>query len=157
MVIPRHMVLAGYYGFALSVCPSVHLSYVRPSVISFSDDNLSECKWFFTTLYVHWYWRDLVWDCLWANFVSFWQSYLPATCLMFFSGRYHELISKDFTKLGVWIDIVEIWFWIANWQLFSIFELSAQDTSIISFPDDKLSKYQWIFTKLGLCIAIPEI
>ena len=26
-----------------------------------------------------------------------------------------------------------------------------------SFPDDKLSKHQWIFTKLGLCIDIVEI
>ena len=27
----------------------------------------------------------------------------------------------------------------------------------ISFPDDNLSKYQWIFTKLGMCIDIVEI
>ena len=26
-----------------------------------------------------------------------------------------------------------------------------------SFPDDNLSKHQWIFTKLGLCIDIVEI
>ena len=26
-----------------------------------------------------------------------------------------------------------------------------------SFPDDNLSKHQWIFTKLGLCIVIVEI
>ena len=26
-----------------------------------------------------------------------------------------------------------------------------------SFPDDNLSKYQWIFTKLGMCIDIVEI
>ena len=26
-----------------------------------------------------------------------------------------------------------------------------------SFPDDNLSKYQWIFTKLGVCIDIVEI
>ena len=26
-----------------------------------------------------------------------------------------------------------------------------------SFPDDNLSKHQWIFTKLGLCIGIVEI
>ena len=24
------------------------------------------------------------------------------------------------------------------------------------FPDDNLSKYQWIFTKLGMCIDIVE-
>ena len=26
-----------------------------------------------------------------------------------------------------------------------------------SFPDDKLSRRQWIFTKLGMCIDIVEI
>ena len=36
-------------------------------------------------------------------------------------------------------------------------ELSARDTSIFSFPDDNLSEYQWIFTKLGICIDIVEI
>ena len=28
---------------------------------------------------------------------------------------------------------------------------------IFSFPDDNLSKYKWIFTKLGVCIVIVEI
>ena len=36
-------------------------------------------------------------------------------------------------------------------------ELSARDTPIFSFPDDNFSKHQWIFTKLGMCIAIVEI
>ena len=36
-------------------------------------------------------------------------------------------------------------------------ELSAQDTHIFSFPDDNLSKYQWILTKLGTCIDIKEV
>ena len=36
-------------------------------------------------------------------------------------------------------------------------ELSARDTPIFSFSDDKLSKHQWIFTKLGMCIDIMEI
>ena len=36
-------------------------------------------------------------------------------------------------------------------------ELSARDTPIFSFPDDNLSKYQWIFTKLGMCIDIVKI
>ena len=36
-------------------------------------------------------------------------------------------------------------------------ELSARDTPIFSFPDDNLSKHQWIFTKLGMCIDILEI
>ena len=36
-------------------------------------------------------------------------------------------------------------------------ELSAGDMSVFSFPDDNVSKYQWIFTKLAKCIDIVEI
>ena len=36
-------------------------------------------------------------------------------------------------------------------------EFSAHDTSIFSFPDDNFSKYQWIFTNLGICIDIVQI
>ena len=40
------------------------------------------------------------------------------------------------------IDIVELWFGIANGQISSIFwtELSARDTPIFSFPEYNLSK-----------------
>ena len=36
-------------------------------------------------------------------------------------------------------------------------EVSASDTSEFSFLDDNLSKYQWLFTKLGVCINIVDI
>ena len=36
-------------------------------------------------------------------------------------------------------------------------ELSVQDTSIFSFPDDNLSKCQGILPKLGTCIDMKEI
>ena len=36
-------------------------------------------------------------------------------------------------------------------------DLSSRPTSVISFPDDNLSKYQWIFTKLSMSIDIVEI
>ena len=36
-------------------------------------------------------------------------------------------------------------------------ELSARHMSIFSFPDDDLSKCQWIFTKLRICIDIVEL
>ena len=63
-----------------------------------------------------------------------------------------------FTKLGVCIDIVKIWFGIANGQISSNFdELSAGDTFIFLFPDNILSKYQGVLTKLGTCINIQEI
>ena len=35
-------------------------------------------------------------------------------------------------------------------------ELSVLDTSLFSFQDDNFSNYQWIFTKLGVCIDIVE-
>ena len=38
-----------------------------------------------------------------------------------------------FTKLGLCIDIVELWFEIAKKQISSIFELSAYDTSGFCF------------------------
>ena len=46
---------------------------------------------------------------------------------------------KIFAKLGMCIDIVEIWFGIANGQILSILiELSAQDMHIFLFPENNL-------------------
>ena len=39
------MIVAGFYGLMLVICPLVHLS-----VFSVSDDNLSEYQWIFTKL-----------------------------------------------------------------------------------------------------------
>ena len=39
----------------------------------------------------------------------------------------------------------------------SVLHLSVPLSVRVSFPDDNLSKYQWIFTKLGLSIDIVEI
>ena len=36
-------------------------------------------------------------------------------------------------------------------------ELSIPDMPIFSFPDDNLSKHQWVFTKLGMCSDIVEV
>ena len=75
-----------------------------------------------------------------------------------FSDDNFSKYQQIFTKLGICIDIVEIWFRFANGQISSIFdELPARDMSIFSFPDDNISKYQWNFIKLGLCIDIVEI
>ena len=75
-----------------------------------------------------------------------------------------------FIKLGMCIDIVEICFGVANVQISSIFISHHKivvgyygltlavpvsvHLSVFSFPDDNLSKCQWIFTKLGVCIDI---
>ena len=55
LFIPRHTIVAGYYGFTLDLRVSVGPS-VRPSVrcmsvrFSFPDDNLSKHQWIFTKL-----------------------------------------------------------------------------------------------------------
>ena len=47
-----------------------------------------------------------------------------------------------------------LWFYIGRLSVhWSYTRLSIR----ISFPDDNLSKHQWIFTKLGMCIDIVEI
>ena len=48
------------------------------------------------------------------------------------------------------INIVEIWFGIANGQI-------SSNTPIFWFPDDNLSKSQGILTKLGTCIDMKAI
>ena len=63
------------------------------------------------------------------------------------------MIINGFSPNGLCIDIVEIWFEIADQFLT---ELSASAT-LISFQDNNLSKSQWIFTKLEMCIDIVEI
>ena len=63
-----------------------------------------------------------------------------------------------FTKLCMCIDIVEIWFGIANEQISSNFYSYLPETSpCFRFPDDNLSKCQGILTKLGTCIDMKEI
>ena len=49
-----------------------------------------------------------------------------------------------------------LWWLMGNFCPFFT-ELSAGDMSIFSFLDDNFSKYQWILTKLGMCINIMEI
>ena len=50
------------------------------------------------------------------------------------------------------IDIVEIWFWIANVQTILIFDKGVCLPHVrISFADNNLSKYKWIFAKFGMC------
>ena len=62
---------------------------------------------------------------------------------------------SDFTKFGVCIDIVEILVGIVDGQILSLFDkLSARDMSLFSLQDDNFSKYQWIFTRLDICIAL---
>ena len=64
---------------------------------------------------------------------------------------YHRI----FTKVGMCIDIVEIWIEIANGQISSIFDRFICSRHVhIFFLDIDLSKFQWIYTKLGTCMCI---
>ena len=63
------------------------------------------------------------------------------------------------TKLGTCIEIVKIWFGIANGQILSVFDNEVcLPLSVVSFPDDNWSKYllsmDFHHTKLGMCILI---
>ena len=59
-----------------------------------------------------------------------------------------------FTKLGMCINIVEIWFGIANGQILSNFDGVICQRHAHSL---KLSKCRRILTKLGTCIDIKEV
>ena len=64
----------------------------------------------------------------------------------------------DFATLGNGIDIVEIWFGIANGQILTIFDrVSCPRHMLFSFQGSNLSQSQWIFTKPHICIDIVEI
>ena len=89
---------------------------------------------FHQTWYVNWYYGDCI---------SFPDDNLSK----------HQWI---FTKLGMYIDIVKIWFEIANGQISSNFD-GVICPPKFSFLDDNLSKCQGILTKLGTCINIKEI
>ena len=58
--------------------------------------------------------------------------------------------------LGLLMGIFFFFFFFFFFQFLTT--LSAQDTStFFLYPVDKLSKWQWIFTKLGICIDIVVI
>ena len=50
------------------------------------------------------------------------DSYLPATSILSFPDDNRRIYCAIFTKLGMHIDILEIWFGIANGQILSIFD-----------------------------------
>ena len=96
----------------VSVNLSIHLLYVRPSIFSFPDDNLSNCQWIFTKLGV----------CI--DIVKIWLRELSAYDTFVFSFPVENFSKYQwiFTKLGACIDIVETWFGIADGQISSIFD-----------------------------------
>ena len=58
------------------------------------------------------------------------------------------------------MDFYQTWYvnGIANGQILPVFTvLSAHCASVFLFPDDNLSKIEWILTKFGMCVDIVEI
>ena len=107
------MIVAGYYSFMLDIRVSIHPSASPTSgCLSFPDDNLSKHQWIFTKLSTN--------ICA----LILWSSGLGLLI-----GKFHQILT----------------------------ELFARDKPIFLFPDDNLSKHQWIFTKLGMCINIVDI
>ena len=110
LFIPRHTVVAGYYGFTLDVPVSVRLS--EPI---FQVKGLN----FVTTLY-----------------------FIPLRYIISLWVR--ELIAlKPYGNL--------------QWDIAPKPELLECPSVRFSFPDDNLSKHQWIFTKLRMCVDTVEI
>ena len=177
-IIPHHTIVVGYYVSRwTSVCRSIRSSVVRPSISVFgsrmitwtacSVSHMSVCPYLFfqmiTWVNINGFSPNLV--CAWILWSSslgllmgkFRQilTALSAQDMLIFSFPDDNLSKRQwiFTKLGMCIDIVEIWFGIASGQI----SLSAQDTPIFSFPDNNLSKCNGILTKLGTCIDMKEI
>ena len=123
--IPRHTIVAGYYGFMLVVRSSVRLSvptYVRPSGFRFR---------MITWVNINGFSPDLVcalilWisglGLLMGRFRQF-LTELSARDTPIFSFPNYNLskYQRIFTKLAVCINFKEIWFEIANGQIWSNF------------------------------------
>ena len=103
------MIMAGYYGFTLDVRVSVRPLVIRPSSFRLR---------MITSININGFSSNLV--CV----LILWRSGLGL--LM---GKFRQFFT----------------------------ELPARDRPIFLFPDDNLSKHQWIFTKLCMCIDIVEI
>ena len=101
-----------------SIIPSVSLSYVRPSVFSFPDDDLSKCQWIFTKLGVCMY----IVKILFGQISLIFDRVISARdrSVFSFSDDNFSKYQRIFIKLGVCIDIVKICFEIADGQISSI-------------------------------------
>ena len=97
--------------------------------------------------------------------VSYWLSMCPSSypsvCWSVFLFPDNNLSKCQwiFTKLCMCINIIKrsaLGLLMGKFQQFWK-ELSIHNMSILLFPDNNLSWFQWIFTKLGICFGIAEI
>ena len=92
--------------------------YLLLCLFSFLDNNLGNINGFSPNLLCELILWRFGWDCQWANFFNFSQSYLAATHPYFlFPDDNLSNCQWLFTKLGMCIDVLEIWFGIANGQI----------------------------------------
>ena len=52
---------------------------------------------------------------------------------------------------------VVLWFHVGHFVCLSVRPSVVRPSVHMSFPDDNLSKHQWIFDKFGMCIDIVEV
>ena len=150
--------VVGYYGITLAVHVSICLS-IHPSIFSFPDVNLSKCQWNFSKPSVCIDIMEIWYGIVNGQISLISDSYLP-TMYLYFQFQIITLVNRNgfspnlvcaliLRRPGLGLQMGKLH------QFLTV--LSARDTSIFSFLDDNFSKYQWIFTKLGMCIDIVEI
>ena len=137
---------------------NVRPSVVRPFVFSFPDDNLSKYQWIFTKLGLCIGIVEIGFEIVNGRISSIF-TYLPKTDPYFHFWMTTLVNINGFSPNLVYVLI--LWRYAlgllnGTFRQFLI-ELSARDTTVFSFLDDNFTKYQWIFTKLGVCIDIVDI
>ena len=133
-----------------------HVSICRPSVFLFPDDNLSKCLWIFTKLGMY---IDIVEFGIANGQISsiFDKSYLPVTHPYFCFQKIFCINIGGFSPNLVYALIL----WRSDLGLLIGKFCNFWLLSAWTCPDYRfrtiMSKYQWIFTKLAMCIDIVEI
>ena len=121
LIIPSHTIVVGYYGFMLDIPVSVRLSVVHPFIhfrmITWVNINGFPPNLICALIL----WRSGL-GLLMGKFRQIWKAFsaLDTPIFSFLDDNFkHQWI---FTKLGMYNDIVKIWFGIANGQISSNFD-----------------------------------
>ena len=112
---------------------------------------------FHQTWYVHWYCGDLGWDCWWANFINFWQSYLPMTQLYFHFLTVNLVINRFLPNLVCALILWSSALGLLLGKFHQFLTVICLQNISIYFLENNLSKFLWIFTKFDMCIDSVEI
>ena len=147
--------MAGYYGITLAirVCvrPSVRPSVGRQSVFLCPDDNMSKCQWIFTKLSVCIDIVDIWFGVIMGKFCQF-LTKLSAHHMSEFSFKAKATIVCLFTRHTIVAGYYGITLAIRVSVHQSVRSSDVRPSVFLCY----LSKCQWIFTKLGVCIDIVK-